>query len=144
MSLSKEARERMIIALTSRSKGNEVVDAINEIDSVKETAETQPFTPDNLLDWDAPTPETVPEALEAINAELTAIEGYPYEPTNVLDWDSPSPTTLVEAVEQVNSNTDAHLLDAVNFDGMPPATVVEALNRMAALLKTLNGGVEIP
>lgn len=55
-------------------------------------------------------------------------------------------TSSIDPSIPVRDIKDRTLLDMVsaNWAGSPPATVNEALERMASLLKTLNGGVPIP
>jgi hypothetical protein len=49
-----------------------------------------------------------------------------------------------DIIGETLKSSDVSSLEASNWGGTPPETVYEAVDRMAALLKTLNGGTPIP
>lgn len=73
MSLSQEARDRLVIALTSRSKGNEVADAIDALHVAAPAAHVANVTTANATDL--ATAEALANANKAkINQILAALQ----------------------------------------------------------------------
>lgn len=111
-------------------------------------AQDKPFTPQAVVAWGAaPRPKTIGEAIDALRvmqAELR--ESLPYEPADLTRWPSSgAPTTVGAALNTLaRIGTLSEGVNGANWAGLPPKTLAEALNRMAAVVKALNAGVAIP